>query len=286
MFFSPILRASQRLFTVAGGVNFSPQAAEHIAALPAIPPRPETRRTPWLSPLELETYLYPLTALCPWKVRLRHYTPERCIYIPRERDSMLGNGLVLSGSYCFTDKRAASNFIKEVKYIAEQEGSIYTLQKCQEIRDITKATKQPNILAKERYHLVNIKTLTPKAFIPQSILDLRPSSTKKLFPAKDVTPFPNILTIPGLTMRDIRFSLFVDQLFRDEFRARSGLNSFVKNVAPKPDYLDEVFRFNFCECCGLPHALRYCPQRVSYEYPLPPRPKIKRVRHKYKLFAQ
>lgn len=42
------------------------QTSEHIAALPAIPPRLVNNFTPWLTISEMEAFFYPLARLYPW----------------------------------------------------------------------------------------------------------------------------------------------------------------------------------------------------------------------------
>ncbi|KAF9069808.1 hypothetical protein BDP27DRAFT_1420492 [Rhodocollybia butyracea] len=100
--------------------------------------------------------------------------------------------------------------------------------------------------------------------------------------------FPEDLIIPGITARDVRLSLLVDQMFRDKFVSTSatstptkfsktGINSLVHHPSNKRINLTDimsVFRKGFCPCCGLPHLLAKCPVRKEH----PPRVKCAHCR--------
>ncbi|KAF9074685.1 hypothetical protein BDP27DRAFT_1316654, partial [Rhodocollybia butyracea] len=89
--------------------------------------------------------------------------------------------------------------------------------------------------------------------------------------------FPHSLIIPGLTARDIRFALLVDQMFREQFRpsfststefSSTGIQSFIHHPDENPfvykPSIRAVFQHGFCTCCGLNHPLSDCPVRKEY----------------------
>jgi len=247
-------------------LQFIPQSPQHVAALPALPSRPEHSPAPWLSPSEMETYLYPLRNLTPWTFRPWRYANKmRTIMLSSNpSQEFLGNGLVLAATYGFTARAGAASFVSQTKKIAEEENHL---------------PLSLNILPQQKdksIHLVHTKIITHEAFMPKSISDFR----RQLVPhhtVKDLPPVPENLKVPGLTLRDIRFALLVDQMFRNEFFISSssstdlsitGINSHV----PSSDHghenaLRDLFRRGFCPCCRLPHRLEECSLRKEYPPP-------------------
>ncbi|KAJ3776134.1 hypothetical protein FB446DRAFT_331079 [Lentinula raphanica] len=111
--------------------------------------------------------------------------------------------------------------------------------------------------------LVALTIKTHNAYIPEEILVLRPQ-----FPATKDTPFPSTLTVPGLTIRDVRFAMLVDNIFRDEYlKTGHGLEPKLStfSVYPSAEQMaSNIFRQGFCKCCGLPHPLHTCSKRKRY----------------------
>ncbi|KAJ4467245.1 hypothetical protein J3R30DRAFT_3579162 [Lentinula aciculospora] len=281
----------------------TPQTAAHVAALPPIPLGSEDRPTPWLNVSEMLRYFVPLITSTPW----RGYTTRTVIRRslrrnPKrapEKDEPVGNGLVLTANYFFSEIAHASEFAAEVKNIAREEKhhpsppSVFN-------NSGTDATVK-------RVAQVAIRINTHEACVPEEISELGSS----VHPVA----FPKSLKVPGVTMRDIRFAMLVDQLFRDQFLQvdsksendkKTGIVSLIAVPgAPSPyvdsnanlrmqitniltsanensndsvsvhpesiqmitDTIRSVLRARFCPCCGLPHKLVECPIRFDY----PPR---------------
>ncbi|KAE9397488.1 hypothetical protein BT96DRAFT_921451, partial [Gymnopus androsaceus JB14] len=103
--------------------NISNITQTHLASLPSIPSRPTTTPTPWLSPEEIEAYLFPLVEIIPW--RFISKKGRLAEFISRRKDDkrammiMQGlsanskhswNGLLYFASYDFTTPAAAAEF--------------------------------------------------------------------------------------------------------------------------------------------------------------------------------
>ncbi|KAF9076150.1 hypothetical protein BDP27DRAFT_885313 [Rhodocollybia butyracea] len=242
--------------------NLIPQSASHIAALPAVPPRTQARPTPWLSPSEMETYLFPLHELLPWRFFPRRFGGN----IISELGA--GNGLILRGTYRFTDKSGAHQFVEDVmKTAKEEENDAFYLK----IHENKSSPSQGSSEEKGPIYHVGIKSITKEAFIPKSILDLRPD----FFSATNNTLLPENSIIAGLTVRDLRFTLLIDQLFRDRFLLTSSSTSNTGMISlVRPPHLVTsnsiesvmkwIFGNGFCRCCGSTHKLVDCPVRKEY----------------------
>ncbi|KAJ4001207.1 hypothetical protein F5050DRAFT_1726125 [Lentinula boryana] len=191
--------------------QLTPQTAAHVAALPPTPSRPTSRPTPWLKPLEMLQYLVPLDTSIPWKLHTAN-TLLRRKGIPF-KDSPVGNGLFFIGSYYFSDVAGASEFAEEVKKISREEMHEPSFMRINEQATHLKDGKSTDAETGDKKPAqVYIRINTHEAYIPNEILDLRLGT-----PAKDVTPFPENLEVPGITLRDVRFVMLVDKLFRDRF---------------------------------------------------------------------
>ncbi|KAF9076700.1 hypothetical protein BDP27DRAFT_813243 [Rhodocollybia butyracea] len=123
-----------------------------------------------------------------------------------------------------------------------------------------------------RQTTVFIRIKTSNAYIPEEILKLRPQ-----VPAREAVSFPTTLIVPGLTIRDIRFAMLVDHIFKNEYlEAGHGIDSMSIRPLPLPYPSAElmaanIFRQGFCPCCGLPHRIHDCIQRKQF----PPRGECK-----------
>lgn len=130
---------------------------------------------------------------------------------------------------------------------------------------------------------VYIRINTHEAYIPKEVLSFQPNH----YPAKHATresafnffalshlnlactyiAFPETLLVPGLTIRDVRFAMLVDEHYRNYFTG--SFPSFV--MKPQEDRLTvrklfyRIFRYRFCPCCGLPHTLRECTMKDQYK---------------------
>ncbi|KAF5356500.1 hypothetical protein D9757_012558 [Collybiopsis confluens] len=143
--------------------------------------------------------------------------------------------------------------------------------------------------------LLRIKTWI--AFLPQQIIDLRQST-----PARDDT---QSLIVPGLTLRDVRFAMLVNDAFQLEFLERglgipsvsAGSGDEVSSPSPSPSdsqplsqphsdqprtpqkrpnrdlltmpaehLVSNMLRKGFSPCCALPHSLEECPKRHEERY--------------------
>ncbi|KAF9072538.1 hypothetical protein BDP27DRAFT_1320121 [Rhodocollybia butyracea] len=256
---------------VTRGVAQIPQYFEQITALPPLPPFPQTNPTPWLEREELEM-LYSLPYLTPWTFRPR-LLPSNAqtgiqanfIHVSSDvnYDKTLGNGLVLTATYKFRTQPAAAHFMDEVQRISEEE------QHDPLFLRLYLRNNNPKV---DVHYAVLIRSITREAFIPQSILDMRP----RHLTAKRRIYFPETLIIPGLTKRDIRFVLLVDKMFRDIFfpnsstsddLSESGIQSSVRHPITAEDRINlvqSVFRRGFCPCCGSNHELQQCPERNDH----------------------
>ncbi|KAJ3849759.1 hypothetical protein EV368DRAFT_67179 [Lentinula lateritia] len=226
--------------------HITTQTPLHVASLPPLPARPTTWPTPWLSLSEMQEYLVPLQELLPLKAlptssikkKLWWNRPAPVLDLSgvEAKTSALrldpGNGLHFIMTYTFTDVECANEFVAEVKRIARVEKVTPTLplyimipyvdlpmqhdpgymhvyhhsDSKQGDDSFTTIEKIPYVAR------VNLRITTHQAYIPKEISDLRPT-----VPARDVTPFPEDLIIPGVTMRDVRFAMLVDQVFREQF---------------------------------------------------------------------
>lgn len=114
--------------------NISNITQTHLASLPPIPSRPTTTPTPWLSPEEIEAYLFPLVEIIPW--RFISKKGRLAEFISRRKDDkrammiMQGlsanskhswNGLLYFASYDFTTPAAAAEFLVGISEIAKEE---------------------------------------------------------------------------------------------------------------------------------------------------------------------
>ncbi|KAF9072006.1 hypothetical protein BDP27DRAFT_1321281 [Rhodocollybia butyracea] len=116
-------------------------------------------------------------------------------------------------------------------------------------------------------HTVEIKTITRKAIIPKSVTAQRVKYKTRV---SRFSPVPTYQNIAGLTMRDIRFSLIVDEVFRKRFLPRSSTPTIYESgikslICPTSDEEydrssgpEALFQFVFCGCCGAPHPLVKC----------------------------
>ncbi|KAE9387980.1 hypothetical protein BT96DRAFT_981217 [Gymnopus androsaceus JB14] len=228
------------------------QTQEHVAALLPIPPRPKTRPTPWLLPDEMEKYLIPLRERIPFRpttVKQFLKNTERGSE-PSETRKTLGNGLIYFAWYSFPTLERGQEFIEGVKEIAQKEKHHPSLLRLEQ-------RQQP--ISK-----VFINIHTHEAYIPKAVSKLRPD-----FPAREATPFPETLIVPGLTMRDVRFAMLVDELFRSNESSDDSIPSLVmkprENTPTVSDLVQRIFRYRFCPCCGLPHPLVECTAREVYK---------------------
>ncbi|KAJ3799571.1 hypothetical protein GGU11DRAFT_493431 [Lentinula aff. detonsa] len=191
--------------------QLTPQTAAHVAALPPTPSRPTSRPTPWLKPLEMLQYLVPLDSSIPWKLHTANALLRRN-GIP-SKNLPVGNGLFFLGSYYFSDVAGAYEFAEEVKKISREEMHDPSFMRINEQASHHQDGKRTDAeTGNKKPAQVYIRINTHEAYIPNEILDLRLGT-----PAQDVTPFPEKLEIPGITMRDVRFVMLVDKLFRDRF---------------------------------------------------------------------
>ncbi|KAF9070746.1 hypothetical protein BDP27DRAFT_1323362 [Rhodocollybia butyracea] len=234
--------------------NLVPQSASHIAALPAVPPRLQVRPTPWLSPEEMKTYLLSVRDLLPWDCRpLKKFIPG------------MGVGLTIWGNYRFSDESGAEQFMEQVQSTADEEQNDILL----EMKKISSRGSEEDL---EHLYHVRIKTITEDAFLPNSISNYR----SNFLPAETAIPFPETLIIPGVTIRDVRFVLLVDQLFRDHFLSTSSTqfsNTGIISLVHSPENLfsdtvesvvRQIFLRGFCQCCGLLHTVADCTVRKDY----------------------
>jgi len=105
--------------------------------------------------------------------------------------------------------------------------------------------------------MLSLRIKTANAFLPKEISNLRPQ-----VPAREDTPFPESLVVPGLTIRDIRFAMLIDQMFKTEYGTTFTFSS--SSYPPAEQMVSNIFRHGFCPCCALPHALHQCEKRKAY----------------------
>lgn len=121
--------------------------------------------------------------------------------------------------------------------------------------------------------MLSLRIKTANAFLPKEISNLRPQ-----VPAREDTrellfvhithasclcaAFPESLVVPGLTIRDIRFAMLIDQMFKTEYGTTFTFSS--SSYPPAEQMVSNIFRHGFCPCCALPHALHQCEKRKAY----------------------
>jgi len=243
------------------------QPRELSAPLPAIPSRPTTRPTPWLVPEEMEKYLIPLTDMIPW----RAFTPKQIWSTKRNplpaitNKNVPGNGLIYVARYYFSALPRVEEFVEGVKGIAQAEKHDPSTLETHMVA--VKPTPSESETETPTQHLacVRISINTHDAYIPKEVTDSRRSQ----YPAKDVTlKLRETSVVPGLTMRDVRFAMLVDELYRNQFA--DSLPSFIlRPSSAEPltvqQLLFRIFRARFCPCCGLPHTLMECTLKDEYK---------------------
>ncbi|KIK54229.1 hypothetical protein GYMLUDRAFT_100148 [Collybiopsis luxurians FD-317 M1] len=231
----------------------------------------------------MEQYLFPLRERIPWNF-FTHTTAREHVVpltfnvykkdaeegLPESLDPVPGNGLVYRTNYMFGQEESASRFIEDVKAIAKKERhDPNVLGLWNRLEWVGKFERAANSSDISRQHgpAVHIEIQTHEAYVPDEVVDLRPNrlAIEKSF-GKD-------LIVPGLTMRDIRFAMLVDELFRERYVPpstsstqfdQSGIISLLrppKSPLTVEYVISAIFRRRFCPCCGLPHPLKECPDR-------------------------
>ncbi|KAF5380217.1 hypothetical protein D9757_008246 [Collybiopsis confluens] len=293
----------------------TPQTTDHIASLPPVPNRPLTRPTPWLTPEEMQQYLLPLHERIPWGfITLKQVKKNRASKAPKRPNEEKpepsqptpGNGLLYSVSYPFRRSETALEFIEEVKKIAKDERHDPNALNFY-IKYVKAPAAQPDgVKTIHQVPHVHIEVQTHQAYIPDEVAELRPDRYVLRKPlGKDII-------VPGLTLRDIRFVMIVDELFRDWFNSshtattsasisspqtltekssdpppstmtdaatsprapsesedqgkEEWYTTFVNVPNPKlsvESVISAIFRHRFCPCCGHPHSLNECPDRLE-----------------------
>ncbi|KAJ3815380.1 hypothetical protein F5876DRAFT_61550 [Lentinula aff. lateritia] len=257
-------------------------------SLPPLPPLPHrttiSKPLPWLSLAEIDGYLKPLRAHIPWT-----FTTANNISAATGNKTKAGPGWSYHGKYAFRAREFGLQFAARVRDVLNDEGIPYSGLQSTDFdlhiasridRDSTESrtsdsdaapklplndhVDQPKMKeSREDETVVILKVKTHLAYIPEEILSLRPQ-----LPATKDTPFPITLTTPGLTMRDVRFAMLVDEMFRNEYlKTGRGLESTQPSSLDYPSaqqMASNIFRQGFCRCCGLPHPLHQCYKRKHY----------------------
>jgi len=204
----------------------------------------------------MERFIIPLREMIPWKPFTPKWLYANMKNPPINLKDVVGNGLIYIGRYYFPTLEGGQRFVESVKQIGREEKHDPSI-----LRNYTVGDKLGN--SPEAVECVYIRINTHEAYIPKEVLSFQPNH----YPAKHVTPFPETLLVPGLTIRDVRFAMLVDELYRNHFT--DSFPSYV--MKPQKDPLTvqklfyRIFRYRFCPCCGLPHTLRECTMRDQYK---------------------
>ncbi|KAJ3785324.1 hypothetical protein GGU10DRAFT_355160 [Lentinula aff. detonsa] len=282
--------------TLTGGAQYAVRFESTISTpLPTIPHRATiSGPLPWLSLAQIDEYLKPLRAHIPWTFTIASTTSRAT-----KNGRKAGTGWSYHGRYTFRTREFGLQFAARVEDVLNDEGiphsalqttdfALHIPSKLKHIEPVSSSpyvsvgtpgsdpgiTHQLPLQDADAYEpkfegivedetVLSMTIKTHYAYIPDEILSLRPQ-----LPATNDTPFPSTLTVPGLTIRDVRFAMLVDKIFRDEYlKTGRGLKSKQPTSLEYPSaqhMASNIFRQGFCKCCGLPHPLHECDKRKDY----------------------
>jgi len=231
------------------------QSTEVSSLLPKLPPRLSTLKSiPWLSLSEIDEYLVPLRANIPWT-----FTTSNSLYgqekIPKPSH---GPGWSYHGKYKFDTREAGLQFTGQTRQLLSDEGIHHVsapLFNSSNFYFVLSST--PSCVDQETMLFFRLKTAN--AYLPKEISDLRPQ-----VPAREDTPFPESIVVPGLTIRDIRIAMLIDQMYTAEYGASLSSPPTLDEYPSAQHMVSNIFRHGFCPCCALPHPLHQCEKRSAY----------------------